>query len=65
MNRCDTCYLTRHDPLTDPDSPAVTEALTRPCDLCQAPRGQLCRNTIHPNQPLPGRLIHHGRISPR
>lgn len=65
MNPCPTCYLTRSPDLTDPDSPTVLDALTRPCDICHTPPGQLCRNTIQPGHPLPGRLVHHGRTSPR
>ena len=50
--------------LADPDSPRVLKALTRRCDLCKAAVGELCTNTIRPGQPLPGRLIHLGRLSP-
>lgn len=51
--------------LLDPNSPTVTEALTRRCDLCNAKVGQLCFNPISPGKPLPGgRLIHYGRRLP-
>lgn len=48
--------------INDPDSPAVIEALTRSCDQCKAPVGQLCVNHIRPGHPLPGRLVHIGRL---
>lgn len=48
--------------LFDPDDPAVVEALTRECDQCKQPAGALCVNHIRPNHPLPGRLIHFGRL---
>ena len=51
--------------LRDPSSGAVTEALTRRCDLCNAKPGEHCTNPIRPNHPLPGgRLIHYGRRLP-
>lgn len=48
--------------ITTPDSPLVQEALTRRCEQCRAPKGELCtkRGGIH--QDLLGRLIHIGRI---
>ena len=49
--------------LNDPADPAVTEALTRKCDQCKAPAGSVCRNHIRPDHPLPGRLIHFGRMT--
>lgn len=51
--------------LSHPDDPKVIEALGRPCDICHQPAGRYCRNTINPNQPLPGRLVHHGRLIDR
>ena len=48
--------------LSDPDDPAVVEALTRKCDQCKQPAGALCVNHIRPNHPLPGRLVHFGRL---
>ena len=48
--------------LSDPNSEVVVEALTRRCDLCKAEKGTLCRNHIRPGEPLPGRLIHFGRM---
>lgn len=50
------------DQINDPDSAAVRAALTRHCDGCGAPAGQLCHNHIRPGHPLPGRLVHFGRL---
>jgi hypothetical protein len=35
--------ITIHD-LTDPDQPAVIAALARPCGMCGALKGKLCRS---------------------
>lgn len=52
--------------LTDPNDAAVQRSLTWTCDLCGAAKGELCRNTIHPGEPLPGgRLVHIGRMTDR
>ena len=61
---CHACGQTtpRPHPTSDPRSKAVTEALSRPCDICRAKPGELCANTIRPEQPLPGRHVHHGRL---
>jgi len=48
--------------LADPNDPVVIEALTRKCDQCKQPAGALCVNHIRPNPPLPGRLVHFGRL---
>lgn len=48
--------------LSNPQDPRVVEAITRPCDLCQQPAGVFCINHIRPESPLPGRLIHFGRL---
>lgn len=48
--------------LSDPDDPAVIEALKRKCDQCKAKPGALCVNHIRPTHPLPGRLVHFGRL---
>lgn len=50
--------------ITDPASPLVQAALQWSCDICQAPKGQLCRNTIL-DEPLPGRVVHLGRLVDR
>lgn len=31
------------------------------CQVCQAPKGKPCRNTIRPGEPLPGRAEHFSR----
>jgi len=33
-------------------------ALDRRCELCGAQPGTACVNTLHPNEPLPGRAHH-------
>jgi hypothetical protein len=48
--------------LSNPDDPRVIEALTRECDQCKQPVGAYCVNHIRPGTPLPGRLIHFGRL---
>lgn len=50
---------------TDCNSPQVKEAVLRSCDICHVPAGTLCRNTIQPNKPLPGRVVHFGRLVDR
>lgn len=47
--------------LDDPNHPDIRDALTRKCDQCHAPAGQLCvkRDGFHAD--LTGRLIHLGR----
>ncbi len=50
--------------LADPNSPAVIEALTRKCDQCLAPAGQLCVTRGGFRADLTGRLIHLGRMQP-
>ncbi len=50
--------------LTDPQSPAILEALTRRCDQCRAPAGQLCVQRGGYRADLTGRLIHLGRMQP-
>lgn len=34
-------------------------------DATWNPGGEPCRNTIQPNQPLPGRSVHFGRLVDR
>jgi hypothetical protein len=36
----------------------MTAALDRRCELCGAEPGTACVNTLHPNEPLPGRTHH-------
>ena len=63
--RCHACGQTtptRHN-LADPQSPAVTDALSRPCDQYHAQPGDPCTNHVDKDHgPLPGRLVHHGRL---
>ena len=47
--------------LQNPNDTAVTEALTRKCDQCHAPAGQLCVKRVGFGADLAGRLIHIGR----
>lgn len=48
--------------ITNPDSPIVQEALTRSCDQCQAPKGELCTKRGGIRHDLLGRVIHIGRL---
>lgn len=50
------------DELTNPDSDTIRESLTRKCDLCLAPKGQLCVKRGGFTADLTGRLIHLGRM---
>ncbi|AEK09171.1 hypothetical protein FGG23_gp075 [Mycobacterium phage Ibhubesi] len=48
------------------DDPRVQQAQSaRSCDICKAPKGKPCSNTIRPGLPLPGRVIHFGRLTER
>ncbi|AIK69185.1 hypothetical protein PBI_HADES_78 [Mycobacterium phage Hades] len=48
------------------DDPRVQAAqAARSCDICKAPKGKPCSNTIRPGKPLPGRVIHFGRLTER
>lgn len=52
--------------LSDPADPRVVRAVDGwSCDLCGAPRNEPCRNTIRPGAPLPGRVVHIGRLTDR
>ena len=48
--------------LANPDDPAVREALTRKCDQCHAPAGELCVKRQGFGADLAGRVIHIGRM---
>jgi len=48
--------------ISDPDDPAVIEALKRRCDQCLAPVGELCAKRGGFKQDLLGRVIHIGRM---
>ena len=51
--------------ITDPADPAVQASLAWSCDICQVGKGELCRNPIHPDKPLPGRVVHLARLVDR
>lgn len=48
--------------ITDRADPRYTGALTRRCHICGAKADNDCRNTLNPDQPLPGRLVHIERM---
>ena len=43
----------------------VQTALGWTCDICAARIKHLCTNTIRPAEPLPGRVVHFGRLIDR
>jgi hypothetical protein len=47
--------------MLNPDSDIVQESLTRKCDQCKAPAGQLCVKREGFGADLAGRVIHVGR----
>ena len=51
--------------ITDATDDRVANALGWTCDICLAKVKHLCTNTIHPKDPLPGRVIHFGRLVDR
>lgn len=53
------------DWLLDPHDPRIRACLEWTCDICKARIHQLCTNTIQPDEPLPGRLVHFGRLVDR
>lgn len=53
------------DWLADPDDPRVQASLEWTCDLCSARKKHLCTNPIRPTEPLPGRVVHFGRLVDR
>ena len=53
------------DWLADPHDARVLEALGWTCDICKARIKHLCTNTIRPSEPLPGRVVHYGRLIDR
>jgi hypothetical protein len=53
------------DWLRDPTDERVQAALHRTCDICKARIKHLCSNTIQPQKPLPGRVVHYGRLTDR
>ena len=51
--------------INDAADDRVAKALGWTCDICLANVKHLCINTIHPKEPLPGRVIHFGRLEDR
>jgi len=51
--------------LMNADDPRVQAALAWSCDICKAPKKTLCTNPIEAGAPLPGRLVHIGRLTDR
>ncbi len=51
--------------ITDVTDDRVAQALGWTCDICLAKVKHLCTNTIQPKEPLPGRVIHFGRLVDR
>lgn len=49
----------------DADDPRNQAALQWTCDICRARIKHLCTNTIQPGKPLPGRILHTGRLIDR
>lgn len=50
------------DWISDATNGRVAQALGWTCDICLARVKHLCLNTIQPGKPLPGRVIHFGRL---
>ena len=53
------------DWVSDATDSRVAKALGWTCDICLARVKHLCSNTIQPGEPLPGRVIHFGRLVDR
>lgn len=51
--------------LVDESDERVQAALDWTCDICAARVKHLCTNTIRPKEPLPGRVVHFGRLIDR
>lgn len=51
--------------LADETDARVQAAIGWTCDICKARVKHLCTNTIQPDKPLPGRLVHFGRLLDR
>jgi len=51
--------------VNDPSDHRVQAALGWTCDICNARIKHLCGNSIQPAEPLPGRVIHFGRLIDR
>ena len=47
----------------DPNNPRVLDAIhSHKCEVCKAPKGQNCHNSINPGADLPSRVIHYARL---
>lgn len=53
------------DWLRDVTDARVQAALGWSCDICKARVKHVCTNTIRPKDPLPGRVVHFGRLLDR
>lgn len=51
--------------LADETDHRVQTAISWTCDICKARIKHLCTNTIQPDKPLPGRVVHLGRLLDR
>jgi hypothetical protein len=51
--------------ISDAKDDRVQTALGWTCDICKAQVKHLCSNPIKPKEPLPGRVIHFGRLMDR
>lgn len=51
--------------IADQADARVQAALCWTCDICLARVKHLCSNSINPGEPLPGRVIHFGRLLDR
>lgn len=49
----------------NPDDARVQAALAWTCDVCKARVKHMCTNTIRPQEPLPGRVVHFARLVDR
>lgn len=51
--------------LADESDARVQASLGWSCDICKAKVKRFCTNTIRPGEPLPGRVVHIGRLCDR
>lgn len=51
--------------LADKTDARVQAAIAWTCDICKARIKHFCTNTIQPDKPLPGRVVHFGRLVDR
>jgi hypothetical protein len=62
QRRSQAAISTLPQDLTNPESAIVRESLSRRCDQCRAPIGQLCVKRGGYRADLTGRLVHLGRL---